>query len=72
MHQENRNVLAKTETLSRRIRDEIKQLRRKHLEDLSSGTMPPQVNIAYLAALNAYARVRDHSRNIAETISGEK
>jgi phosphate:Na+ symporter len=72
LEQENRGVVTKTEPISKRIRDEIKQLRRKHLEDLSQGSMAPQVNIAYLATLNAYSRVRDHSRNIAEAISGEK
>jgi phosphate:Na+ symporter len=70
--QDNRHILAKTEPASARIRDLIKQLRRQHLQDLSAGKIPPQVSVAFLAALNAYARVRDHSRNIAETISGEK
>jgi phosphate:Na+ symporter len=69
---DDRNVLVETNALSRRIRNEIKQLRRKHLDDLSSGTIPPLVNVAYLATLNAYARVRDHSQNIAEAVSGEK
>ncbi len=44
----------------------------KLLDDLSSGEIPPLVSVAYLATLNAYARVRDHSQNIAEVISGEK
>jgi phosphate:Na+ symporter len=70
--QDNRHILAKTEPASARIRDLIKQLRRQHLQDLSAGKIPPPVSVAFLAALNAYARVRDHSRNIAETISGEK
>lgn len=70
--QRNRNVLTKTEPMARRIRDEIKRLRRKHLDDLSNGAIPPPVSVAYLAALNAYARVRDHSHNIAEAVSGEK
>ncbi|MBM81893.1 MAG: sodium:phosphate symporter [Planctomycetaceae bacterium] len=72
LSQQNHNVLASTETTSRRIKDEIKQLRRKHLEELSGGTIAPAVSVAYLAALNAYSRVRDHSYNIAEAISGEK
>ena len=67
----NKNVLTKTEPLSKRIRAEIKQLRRKHLEDLSATTVPPPVMVAYLATLNAYARVRDPAYNIAEAISGE-
>ena len=70
--QNNRNVLTQTTATSERIRKEIKQLRRKHLDDLSAGGIPPKVSVAYLATLNAYSRVRDHSRNIAEAISGEK
>ena len=66
------DVITKLETIDLRIRNLLKALRRKHLDDLSSGNIRPQVSVAYLAALNAYARVRDHSRNIAETISGEK
>ena len=70
--QSNRSVLTKTDAMSKRARNEIKQLRRKHLEDLSSGAIAPLVSVAYLATLNAYARVRDHSHNIAEVVSGEK
>ena len=70
--QSNRSVLTKTDAMSKRARNEIKQLRRKHLEDLSSGSIAPLVSVAYLATLNAYARVRDHSHNIAEVVSGEK
>ena len=72
LKQRNTEVMTKLETVGKRIRDLLKALRRKHLEDLSSGNIQPQVSVAYLAALNAYARVRDHSRNIAEAVSGEK
>lgn len=65
-------VMVDSEPISKRIRQEIKQLRRKHLEEISSGSVPPVVTVAFLASLNAYARVRDHAHNIAETISGEK
>ncbi len=68
----NIDVMAKLETIDLRIRNLLKALRRKHLDDLSSGNIRPQVSVAYLAALNAYARVRDHSQNIAEAVSGEK
>lgn len=70
--QNNANVLTKTSPMSKRVRNEIKTLRRRHLEELSEGTIAPAVSIAWLATLNAYARVRDHSQNVAETISGEK
>jgi phosphate:Na+ symporter len=72
LDQDNRNVLTSTSASAKRIRSEIKQLRRKHLDDLSEGTIAPLVSVAYLGALNAYSRVRDHTYNIAEAISGEK
>ena len=70
--QRNRNLIANTDRTASRIRDEIKQLRKQHLDDLSHDALPPPVSVAYLASLNAYARVRDHSYNIAEIVSGEK
>ncbi|WP_315852504.1 Na/Pi cotransporter family protein [Roseimaritima ulvae] len=70
--QGNRSVLTQTAATSKRLRSEIKQQRRKHLEALSDGVIPPLVSVAYLATLNAYARVRDHSENVAETVSGDK
>ena len=72
MVQENRNVLTKTETTAKRVRAEIKQLRKGHLDDLSAGTTAPVVSVAFLATLNAYSRVVDHTYNIAEIVSGEK
>ena len=72
LSQDKTSVLTQTMASSDRLKKQIKQLRRKHLEDLSAGTMAPQVSVAFLAALNAYSRVRDHSCNIAEAISGAK
>ncbi len=69
---QNRNVLTATGSADKRIRDEVKALRRKHLEELSAGPMVPVISVAFLAALNAYSRVRDHAQNIAESISPDK
>ncbi len=68
----NRNVLVETSPAAKRIKNQIKQFRRTHLEELSGGSIAPLISVAYLAALNAYSRVLDHSQNIAESISGEK
>ncbi len=65
-------VVTKTESVSKRFRKQIKQLRREHLSDLSEGTISPQVSVAYLAVLNAFSRVRDHIENVAGAVSGEK
>ncbi|MDG2383050.1 MAG: Na/Pi cotransporter family protein [Pirellulaceae bacterium] len=70
--QDNRNVVTETESLSNRIKEEVKQLRRRHLDQISSGEISPQLTVAFLAALNAYSRVRDHISNIAEAVCGEK
>jgi phosphate:Na+ symporter len=67
-----RNVLTSTLATSKRIRNEIKALRRKHLEELTGNAIPPVVSIAFMAALNAYSRVRDHTHNIAETNTDDK
>ncbi|TWT79988.1 Na+/Pi-cotransporter [Planctomycetes bacterium CA13] len=66
------NVVTKTSPLSKRVRTQIKLLRRKHLEDLSGGQTPPMVSVAFLASLNAFTRVHDHTHNIAEAIAGER
>jgi len=47
-------------------------LRKKHMEDLSRGEIAPTVTVAFVAALNAYSRVRDHVHDVAEEISEEK
>jgi phosphate:Na+ symporter len=70
--QKNTSVITTSDSMAKRIKSEIKQLRRKHLENLSSGAIPPIVSVAYLATLNAYSRVKDHTQNIAEAVSGEK
>jgi phosphate:Na+ symporter len=72
LKQGNRNILVETMPTAQRIRKRIKQLRRKHLDDLSNGDVPPLVNVAILASLTAYGRVLDHTQDIAEAISGEK
>ncbi|WP_425396618.1 Na/Pi cotransporter family protein [Aeoliella sp.] len=68
----NKNILVETAAAAKRIRNHIKQMRAKHLEALSHGGVPPLVNVAYLASLNAYARVLDYEQNIAEAVSGDK
>lgn len=70
--QKNENIVAKSAPMAKRVREEIRTLRRKHMDEISDGKIPPVVTVAYMAALNAFSRVRDHTHNIAEAISGEK
>ncbi len=68
----NKAIITKTDPTAKRIRDEIKQLRQKHLAEMSTGTIAPVVMVAWLASLNAYSKVREHTREIAEAISEAK
>jgi phosphate:Na+ symporter len=74
----NTAILTKTDPTAKRIRDEIKQLRTKHLDGLSAATadeklnVAPVVTVAWLASLNAYSKIREHMREIAEAISEAK
>lgn len=70
--EENPVAFRKLAGTSRRIRRLIKELRRDHLADLSTETIALQVSVAFMATLNAYARVRDHAQNIGEVITNEK
>lgn len=72
LEQKNRNILAETNPVAKRVRANIKQLRRQHLQDLSNGGVAPLMSVAFMASLNAYSRVLDHSQNIAEVVSGDK
>ena len=71
----NTAVLTKTDPTAKRIKDEIKQLRAKHLDGLSAentddeAPVAPVVTVAWLASLNAFSKIREHMREIAEAIS---
>lgn len=74
----NTAVLTKTDPKAKRIRDEIRQLRANHLDRLSAGdsdensATSPAVTVAWLASLNAYSKIHEHTREIAEAISEDK
>jgi len=74
----NTAVLTKTDPTAKRIKDEIKQLRAKHLDGLSAAggdeklSVAPVITVAWLASLNAYSKIREHMREIAEAISEAK
>jgi phosphate:Na+ symporter len=60
------------ESPQKEIRSSIKRVRRDHMNDLATVSIPPQVTVAFMAALNAYSRIRDHAQDIAEAIAGER
>lgn len=70
--EQNRKIVAELKPANKQLRNEVKHLRREFLGQLSSQTVPPAISVAWLSALNAYTRVRDHALNIAQVIAGEK
>lgn len=69
---QDRSATAKLQATRKLVRAEIKRSRREHLDDLTTGTIAPQVGVAFLGALGAYGRIRDHCQNVAEAVSREK
>ena len=65
-------VVTKANSMGSEITHLVKSLRDQHLEDLSEKRMEPFVNVAYTSTLNSYRRVRDHAKNVAEALAGEK
>ncbi len=65
-------AITKAHSQATAITQRAKRLRDAHLARLSDARMAPQVNLAYMAMLNAYRRVRDHALNVAEAMAGEK
>ncbi len=69
---EDRTALAKLQPIRKQLRADIKRIRREHLEDLATASLPPQVSLRFLGALTIYSRARDHCQNIVEAIAREK
>jgi len=69
---QDRAATAKLQAARKLVRTEIKRFRREHLDDLTTGTIAPQVGVAFLGALAAYGRIRDHCQNVAEAVSRDK
>lgn len=71
LRQSDRNVMSRIDPIGRRIREAIRDQRRLHLDDLTSGAIAPVVSVSFLAVLNAYSRVRDHAHDVAVAVADE-
>ena len=72
MRERQPEVITKANSMGAEVTHLVKKLRDEHLEALSEERMPPYINLAYTSTLNSYRRVRDHAKNIAEALAGEK
>jgi len=65
-------VITKANSMGSEVTHLAKVLRDRHLDHLTTERTEPHINVAYMATLNSYRRVRDHAKNIAEALAGEK
>ncbi|KKM02746.1 hypothetical protein LCGC14_1781350 [marine sediment metagenome] len=70
--QNNPGIVAKAHSQGDGITHHIRELRGRHLEDVSRIRQEPLVTVIFVDLLNAYRRVKDHAMNVAEALAGEK
>ncbi|QDU82701.1 Na+/Pi-cotransporter [Polystyrenella longa] len=66
------DILSKSQIQSRLLKQNLKTLRKQHMEYLTEEKVEPFMNVAYMSTLNSYTRVRDHIINVTEAMAGEK
>ncbi len=67
-----KEYLIKVRRDSRKITDEIRELRSLHWQRLSEQAIEPLVSTSYMDIVMAYRKIKDHLLNIAEAIEGGK
>ncbi len=67
-----KNILPWASAEGAKITSLMKQYREKHLERVVSGEVDALQSLVFTDLLNQYRRMRDHAKNIAEVVAGEK
>ncbi len=68
----NPDVISKAHSLGDAITHKLRELRNKHIAQMTEIKINPLVSSSYSDMLNSYRRVRDHGLNIAEALAGQK
>ena len=50
----------------------FREIRAKHLQNISETKSDPLLSVTYMNMLNSYRRIKDHVENVAEALAGEK
>jgi phosphate:Na+ symporter len=50
----------------------FREIRTRHLHDMSETKSDPLLSVTYMNMLNSYRRIKDHAENVAEALAGEK
>ena len=51
---------------------QFREVRAKHLQNISETKSDPLLSVTYMNMLNSYRRIKDHIENVAEALAGEK
>ena len=51
---------------------QFREVRAKHLQNISDTKSDPLLSVTYMNMLNSYRRIKDHVENVAEALAGEK
>jgi len=50
----------------------FREIRSRHLQNISGEKTDPLLSVTYMNILNSYRRIKDHIENVAEALAGEK
>ncbi len=50
----------------------FREIRARHLQNISDKNRDPLISVTYMDMLNSYRRIKDHNENVAEALAGEK
>jgi len=67
-----KEIISKAYPQGEGITYKVRELRKKHLKELSESKKSPLVTMLYSDILSNYRRIKDHMLNIAESLAGDK
>jgi phosphate:Na+ symporter len=68
----NPQVIREVKAEGNAIVHHFREVRAKHLHNISNTKSDPLLSVTYMNMLNSYRRIKDHAENVAEALAGEK
>jgi phosphate:Na+ symporter len=68
----NPQVISEVKAEGNAIVYNFREVRAKHLQNISDTKSDPLLSVTYMNMLNSYRRIKDHAENVAEALAGEK
>ncbi len=68
----NPQIMAEVKAEGNAIVHQFREIRAKHLQNISDTKSDPLLSVTYMNMLNSYRRIKDHAENVAEALAGVK